>query len=191
MNELLIPALRQYLHNDGSGFVAGYDREDVDLLVKQLQDENVRLKEVQQNMLKVLTPKVVNLIRIGIDSNYGRDYFYSAMEEYPCSLCLAKSQEKSRSIQSYDENGELNYQLAMCQQRIAELEILRQWISINDRMPDIGQKCLILHKVYGNIEKGNYIGNGDWQANWCNRAGKNQVYKITHWMPWDILPEEE
>lgn len=29
LEEMLLPALRQYQHNDCSGFVAGYDREEV------------------------------------------------------------------------------------------------------------------------------------------------------------------
>lgn len=29
LEEILLPALRQYQHNDCSGFVAGYDREEV------------------------------------------------------------------------------------------------------------------------------------------------------------------
>jgi len=56
-----------------------------------------------------------------------------------------------------------------------------EWISIEERPPKIDQEVLILFAVDGNIEKGVYIGDGDFKANWCSRAGKNYHYKITHW----------
>lgn len=42
--EELIPALRQYLHNDGSDFVAGYDIAEVNRIFAALKEENDRLK---------------------------------------------------------------------------------------------------------------------------------------------------
>lgn len=65
-----------------------------------------------------------------------------------------------------------------------------EWISINDRLPEYKQECLILIDVGGNIERGKYIGNGIFEANWCTVKGKNQLYKVTHWMPLPKLPKE-
>tara|TARA_R110000823_G_scaffold216337_1_gene345927 strand:- start:1983 stop:2195 length:213 start_codon:yes stop_codon:yes gene_type:complete len=56
------------------------------------------------------------------------------------------------------------------------------WISINERMPNIGQKLLILIDVDENIEKGEYLGGGSFKANWCSRRGRSHCYKVTHWM---------
>lgn len=39
MNKLLIPALRQYKHNDGSGVLHGLDLEVTEKIVEDLQDK--------------------------------------------------------------------------------------------------------------------------------------------------------
>lgn len=57
------------------------------------------------------------------------------------------------------------------------------WVSVGDRLPVAGAKVLILLEVGENIERGEYIGDGDFKGNWCNRRGKNYCYKVTHWMP--------
>lgn len=49
-----------------------------------------------------------------------------------------------------------------------------KWVSISKRMPDIGQEVLILLEVGGNIERGKYLGDGDFSSNWCDRRGKNE-----------------
>jgi hypothetical protein len=43
-NKQLTKALRQYKHNDNSGFVAGYDINDVNELVIYLQSQIIDLK---------------------------------------------------------------------------------------------------------------------------------------------------
>ena len=42
--EILIPALRQYKHNDNSGFVAGYEVEATEQIVTDLQMQIIDLK---------------------------------------------------------------------------------------------------------------------------------------------------
>ena len=66
-----------------------------------------------------------------------------------------------------------------------------KWTSINKRMPDIGQKVIILIDVGDNIEQGEYIGKGNFKANWCSRKGKLHCYKVTHWMPRPAQPIED
>ena len=39
MNKLLIPASRQYMHNDGSGLLFGYDKKITESIVNELQDK--------------------------------------------------------------------------------------------------------------------------------------------------------
>ena len=56
-----------------------------------------------------------------------------------------------------------------------------KWVSINKKMPDIGQEVLILLEVGGNIERGEYLGHGDFEGNWGGRIGRNECYKVTHW----------
>lgn len=46
LEEILLPALRQYQHNDGIGFVAGYDREEVHTIVSNLLLVNARPKRL-------------------------------------------------------------------------------------------------------------------------------------------------
>ncbi len=58
-----------------------------------------------------------------------------------------------------------------------------KWISVNEKMPTIDQKVLILLDVGENIERGRYLGKGNFMGNWCNRRGKSHCYKVTDWMP--------
>ena len=58
-----------------------------------------------------------------------------------------------------------------------------KWISVLDELPDIEQKVLILIDVGENIEGGEYLGEGNFKGNWCERRGKGHCYKVTHWMP--------
>ena len=64
-----------------------------------------------------------------------------------------------------------------------------EWIDIEEVEPKVGQKVLILINVSENIERGEYIGGGDFHANWCSRKGKSHCYKVTHWMPKPETPE--
>ena len=43
MNKLLIPASRQYMHNDGSGLLCGYDEKVTEEIVNKLQDRDDRI----------------------------------------------------------------------------------------------------------------------------------------------------
>ena len=63
-------------------------------------------------------------------------------------------------------------------------EQVREWISIHDKMPKIGERCLIRIPVgrHFEIEGGEYKGEGDWLGAWCSRKGRNQTYKVSHWM---------
>lgn len=42
--KLLLPALRQYMHNDGSGLLAGYDLETTQAIIDGLRGENERIR---------------------------------------------------------------------------------------------------------------------------------------------------
>lgn len=65
-----------------------------------------------------------------------------------------------------------------------------QWVCIKERKPEVNQECLILMKVGNNIERGIYIGDGDFKANWCSRKGDNQTYRVIYWMPCPELPSK-
>ena len=58
-------------------------------------------------------------------------------------------------------------------------------ISIEDRMPEIGQECLIEIPVCDkfNLESARYKGNGVWVGAWCDFRGKGCTYNVTRWMP--------
>lgn len=60
-----------------------------------------------------------------------------------------------------------------------------EWISVDDRFPEIGQQCLIEIPVCDNfnIENGKYKGSGVWIGAWCDSRGNGCPYKVTRWMP--------
>ena len=53
-HDLLIPALRQYKHNDGEGFVVAYDKQTVDRIVDKL------LIEIKAYKMGIFKPEVRN-----------------------------------------------------------------------------------------------------------------------------------
>lgn len=67
-----------------------------------------------------------------------------------------------------------------------DLAQVNPWVSVDDRLPEHGQLCLILIDVGGNIERGKYRGDCNWLGNWFSMRGNDHAYKVTHWMP---LPE--
>ena len=64
-----------------------------------------------------------------------------------------------------------------------------KWIDINKEEPKVGQKTLVLIDVGENIERGEYLGGGNFRGNWCGRVGKDHCYKVTHWMQKPTTPE--
>ena len=65
--ESLIPAIRQYQHNDKSGFVFGYDMEVTNEVVDQLENSNFEMEGVLNQINKMIRLGYVNL---GDDLNY-------------------------------------------------------------------------------------------------------------------------
>ena len=65
-----------------------------------------------------------------------------------------------------------------------------EWISIDDKLPEVGQETLIRIPVtsHFNIENGKYKGSGSWVGAWCDRRGVGASYKVTHWMPLPVPP---
>ena len=47
--KLLLPALRQYMHNDGSGLLAGYDMETTQAIIDGVLGEVARLQRAEKN----------------------------------------------------------------------------------------------------------------------------------------------
>ncbi len=63
----------------------------------------------------------------------------------------------------------------------------RQWISVNERLPDIG-KSIIFATKYGDTAEGKYIGDCWVQYRWTTKV-KNE--SVTHWMPLPEPPKEK
>lgn len=61
MNELLIPALRQFRHNDSDDFVFALDIEEVEAIIGRLQSD-----------LKMATHIVDSAAHVGVDFGYGK-----------------------------------------------------------------------------------------------------------------------
>jgi hypothetical protein len=61
---------------------------------------------------------------------------------------------------------------------------MSEWISVNERLPAVGQDVLILIPVCGryNIEGGTYKGDGQFYGAWCSTRGKDCAYGVSHWM---------
>ena len=52
---ILLPALRQYMHNDGSGLLAGYEYERTQQIVAELREGCEHLKDCQENAMLHMT----------------------------------------------------------------------------------------------------------------------------------------
>ena len=57
--KILMPALRQYRHNDCSGFVAGFDHNETVEIIKIMESAAKRLWD---SMTDIMTQKQINLI---------------------------------------------------------------------------------------------------------------------------------
>lgn len=71
-----------------------------------------------------------------------------------------------------------------------ELEVLLAgWISVDERLPAVGQQVLIRIPVVNSfvIESARYSVEGVFVGAWCGSRGKGCGYSVTHWMP---RPEE-
>jgi hypothetical protein len=65
---------------------------------------------------------------------------------------------------------------------------MSNWISVDDRLPDVETEVLIAIPACGhlNIEGGKYKGDGQFFGAWCSTHGKGRSYRVSHWQP---LPE--
>lgn len=113
----------------------------------------------------------------------------------PCPFCGGEAVNKQDGEPIYCDTCYSSMPYGVCENDMIELWNTRapqlQWISVDTDLPKLGQEALILMEVGGNIERGIYIGDGDFKANWCRRAGKNQTYKVAHWMPLPLTPKEK
>jgi hypothetical protein len=68
-----------------------------------------------------------------------------------------------------------------------------KWVNVDNDMPYIDQKVLILIPVGAgsNIESGIYRGNGIFGGAWCCSRGRGQTYTVSHWMPIPKPPTEQ
>ena len=80
-----------------------------------------------------------------------------------------------------------------CDDLIAALQELKErraaddkWISVKDRLPEIGQFVDIYNSWEGRVPVVRYEGEGDWSSQYMNWTGR-----ATHWMPLPKPPKEE
>jgi len=59
--QVLIPAARQYLHNDGSGLLCGFDKDLTEEIVKEIQND----LDVAMNLINAVA-------HVGVDCGYGK-----------------------------------------------------------------------------------------------------------------------
>jgi len=69
---------------------------------------------------------------------------------------------------------------------------MSEWISVDDRLPEIGTEALIRIPVcsHFNIENSTYKGDEVFVGAWCDRRGKGYSYTVTHWQPLPDPPNE-
>jgi hypothetical protein len=70
---------------------------------------------------------------------------------------------------------------------------MSKWISVDDEMPELGQKVLVRIPVCKSfeIEGGEYRGDGKFLGAWCNCRGRSSHYQVSHWMPCPEMPEDD
>ena len=67
----------------------------------------------------------------------------------------------------------------------------RRWIPVTERMPEIGQKCLIANREI--VVRGWLRPDGVWKTGVSSDEiwSKFSLYQLTHWMPLPEPPKEE
>ena len=67
----------------------------------------------------------------------------------------------------------------------------RRWIPVTERLPEIGQKCLIANREI--VVRGWLRPDGVWKTGVSSDEiwSKFSLYQPTHWMPLPELPKEE
>ena len=65
MKRLLMPALRQYRHNNSDEFVMAYEKEETEAIVSRLVAANRRLKGIMENAILSVCE---NCLELGMDA---------------------------------------------------------------------------------------------------------------------------
>lgn len=73
---------------------------------------------------------------------------------------------------------------------------MSEWISVNDRYPDVKQVCLLYTPCDGLVCVGYYNGKGrsdnrhKWKLITAMRSTQTLTKKVSHWMPIPQIPDE-
>lgn len=63
---------------------------------------------------------------------------------------------------------------------------MSEWISVKERLPEIGEPILLWPNTVGKVGYGCYFGTkGDW-VHWCDWEDHTEPFEPSHWM---LLPE--
>ena len=84
--------------------------------------------------------------------------------------------------------AELQMQNEALEERIKELE--NPWISIEDRLPTIGQNCFTTHSRSGVLNACLYGGNSHRAYFESCETGYELTKDVTHWMPIPLIEEQ-
>lgn len=108
------------------------------------------------------------------------------IEVYTCTEC-------NEDFADYEnpQIAELQSEIACLTARVKELEDANRWISVKERLPNVGEKVLtysMWDKFY--ICVGLYVLNSNKKPNWVNEVTYNDIYP-QFWMPLPSLPQEE
>ena len=75
----------------------------------------------------------------------------------------------------------------VARQLIDEQPTVDDWISIKDRLPERGTRCLI----YAAQGKAHYTSIANFNGYYFGLSGRRAYWKVTHWMPLPEPPKEE
>ena len=101
MSDILLVALRQYMHNDGSGFVAGYDEVETKIVVEKLLKEAEVAKKIVENL--ELRHRSAVRVKESLKRSFGE-----SDELSPLDLALAREDEAWNALEASKRilNGE-------------------------------------------------------------------------------------
>lgn len=127
-------------------------------------------------------------------TNHTFDEFDNYRKERKAEMTLEEKLHKELDwleIKHIDADGIIRNFLSICQQEIEDAK--PKWISVNDRLPELGEKILVAIDGGWVILLGRLMTNG-WTAFYSDgeelvNQDKNGS-KVTHWMPLPESPKE-
>lgn len=114
----------------------------------------------------------------------------------PCVDCIYDRRDFPMCVRRMEEDAlayirQLENHIGELTEKVAQLEAIQpKWISVDERLPDVGEKVMICG-VKNGMQVGAFRGlshPGENRKWWWK---KNTVIEVTHWMPLTEPPKED